>query len=66
VNDERLLNRVNQLPPNERIGLVVDAAIVLPRATPSPPAHRHPSGSSWAWGGAWYPLLLHILLHGGI
>ena len=43
VSDQQPLNRVNQLPPKERRARGFDAEIVLPRATPSPPAHRHPS-----------------------
>ena len=46
VNDQRPLNRLNQLPPKERRAHGFDAEIVLPRATPSPPAHRHQSGPS--------------------
>ena len=43
ISDQHPLNRVNQLPPKERRARGFDAEIVLPRATPSPPAHRHPS-----------------------
>ena len=46
VNDQRPLNRVNQLRPKERRARGFDAEIVLPCATPSPPAHRHPSTPS--------------------
>ena len=46
TSDARPLNRVNRLPPNDRKARAFDAEVVLPRATPSPPACRLQSGSS--------------------
>ena len=38
VSDQHRPTRLNELPPNERKARGFDAEIVLPRATPSPPA----------------------------